>query len=447
MDFTLKPFQQRFVYSQARHPAFCAGWGVGKTLCGIARAMLYSKGIPDNLGIIFRKTYLSLRDSTIKDFTRYTGLAPNSNRDVALPNGSVIMFRHIDELTSINQQNINLGWYYIEQAEELESDREFYMLFGRLRRKLAPSEEFTRLGLAERSGWIIANAGEGWVKDLWKDGKLAEASVGFAGPFSDLTEATTFDNTDNLAPDFLASLRVLERTSPPIYQQYVLNDWTVSPAQHVFFTQALLDTLKLRPQYDRPAHRLLSCDPATGGDRCVLFVWDDGKVTEEVILHTNDSMKVAGEAFVLMQKHGLEHCAVDAIGIGKGIADRLHEMGKTVNAIQSAAQASDAEKFANLKAEMWWYAMEQAQARELEYPTDETTRKELCSVRYKVVNSNGKIQVEPKDETKKRLGRSPDKADAWVYGVWGARDVPAGEPAGRAPMNFDHLAGAGRGGW
>lgn len=38
---------------------------------------------------------------------------------------------------------------------------------------------------------------------------------------------------------------------------------------------------------------------------------------------------------------------------------------------------------------------------------------ELAAVKYKI-NSRGQIQIEAKEEMKKRLGRSPDRADAVV---------------------------------
>ena len=133
MQIELTPSQFDFLYSKARHPAFVGGWNTGKTLCAISRAIIYSKGIANNLGIIFRKTARSLHDSTLRDFETYTSLKVDSDRNLIYPNKSIIMFRHLDEIDSINQQNINLGWFYIEQGDELDSNREFFMLFGRLR--------------------------------------------------------------------------------------------------------------------------------------------------------------------------------------------------------------------------------------------------------------------------------------------------------------------------
>jgi hypothetical protein len=145
MKIQLNRYQEDFIFSKVRFPCFAGGWGTGKTLSAISRAELYSKGIPGNLGCIFRKTARSLNDSTLQDYQKYTGNTVDSNRNYKYPNGSMIMFRHLDEMQSINQQNINLGWFYIEQGEELDSDKEFWMLFGRLRRDLKPSREFEHL--------------------------------------------------------------------------------------------------------------------------------------------------------------------------------------------------------------------------------------------------------------------------------------------------------------
>jgi hypothetical protein len=44
-------------------------------------------------------------------------------------------------------------------------------------------------------------------------------------------------------------------------------------------------------------------------------------------------------------------------------------------------------------------------------PRDEKLFDELAGIKWRV-NSGGKIQLESKDDTRARLGRSPDRADA-----------------------------------
>jgi hypothetical protein len=70
----------------------------------------------------------------------------------------------------------------------------------------------------------------------------------------------------------------------------------------------------------------------------------------------------------------------------------------------------------NRRAEMWWYVSEQVLKRNMPYPQDKELRRELSAVRYRV-SSSGKLALEPKEKTKEMLLRSPDRADAFVYGI------------------------------
>lgn len=416
MKLEFKPFQYDFTLSKVRYPAFVGGWGVGKTLCAIYRALLYSEHIPNNLGVIFRKTAKSLFDSTLKDFEKYTRFQVDSQRNFTFPNKSTILFRHIDEIGDINQQNINLGWFYIEQGEELESDKEFFMLFGRLRRELQPTKEFLQFGLPLRSGWVIANAGDHWIKPLWKEGRLED---------SELIEATTWDNADNLPKDFMDSLKTLEKTKPEMYRQFVLNDWSVSQDQFILIKPELIESLKGINRHLLTVKRVIACDPATGGDECVIYVFENTRKVEEKILHYNDAMKIVGEIMILSNKWKTDDVAVDSIGMGKPICDRLRELGKHVIYIDSAESADDDTRFNNRRTEMWWYVMEQMQAGEIEHFEDYALKKQLTAVRYKVMDSRGKVKLKPKEETKKLLGESPDRADAFVYGIWALKYAKA----------------------
>lgn len=52
----------------------------------------------------------------------------------------------------------------------------------------------------------------------------------------------------------------------------------------------------------------------------------------------------------------------------------------------------------------------------IELPPDELLTGDLCAPKYEDKGAKGIIVVESKDEVKKRLGRSPDSADAVVMG-------------------------------
>lgn len=187
-EFKFEPFQKAFINSTSRFPCFKAGWGTGKTTCAIMKGLILSDAYKNNLGLVVRKKYIDLRDSTLKDFERYTGLhVPQSTKEILIGRGSKVMFRHGDELSAL--QNVNLGWAYIEQGEEFETEETFMMLRGRLRRDLEPADHWKDKQSQEypelveyiknnqlRQIMVIANAaGHNWIWKKWVKGHVNAA--------------------------------------------------------------------------------------------------------------------------------------------------------------------------------------------------------------------------------------------------------------------------------
>lgn len=216
----LQPAAYDFVASEARYPALIAGWGYGKSLALIMRCLLAAKNYKNNLILIVRYSFTDLRDSTMRDFERYTGITVPSNKDVVLPNGSRIMFRHGSELAGL--QNINLGAFGMEQAEEFDTDHEFQMLRGRLRRDGVP-----------HFGAVIGNTqGHNWIWKLWKQQNALRTKE------FNLGEATSFDNP-HLPADFVEDLRRMETESPAKFKQYVLNSWDEMDVEGAYYAKLI----------------------------------------------------------------------------------------------------------------------------------------------------------------------------------------------------------------
>ena len=448
MTFKAKPYQERFIFSKSRFPAMGAGWATGKTLCAIDRAQIYSKGIPDNLGCIFRKTARSLNDSTLQDFQKYTGLKVDSDRNYKYGNGSIIMFRHLDELQSINQQNINLGWFYIEQAEELESDKEFWMLFGRLRRAVKPSKAFLELGLPERSGWVICNSGDNWIRKNWK-----------VSPFegSEIIEAQTWDNADNLPQDFLGSLRVLEMQSPDIYKQFVLNCWDIASTNRVYPTSFIehcigrQDTLALV----RPMTNIgVVVDPSGMGVDPNGFMAIDGGLVLEVYEKTiMSATEKAFKAIEICKRVNGWWILVDCDGIGaetyKELIDQPEYVlcGIQIIAFNGSASsrmslftglAQERPMYANMRAEAAFVAQKRGYGGQAGIdPADKILRQDL-EADTAFINGRGLQQLTNKDDVRKILGRSPTRGDLWKMAQWGC-DQQYPDQLLKTPR--DHLTG------
>lgn len=434
MQIELQPFQYDFLYSPARHPAFVGGWNVGKTMTAISRSRLYSKGITNNLGIIFRKTFRSLQDSTMKDFERYTGLKIGSDRNFVDGNGSTTMFRHIDELDSINQQNINLGWFYIEQGEELENNEPFFMLFGRLRRKVEPSEEFKKLGLAERSGWVIANAGDHWMRPLWKENKLAESQAQYLpeyeGTFAHLVEATTWDNKKHAPQDFLASLKILEAQNPALYRQFVLNDWNVATRNRIFPT-SLINIMFARQSL--LARHAVVCgvavDPSgEGADDNVFMAGRGGEILETEKQLTMRASEKAIKAVEMCRRNNGYFIIVDCDGVGietyselAGMSDeylRGIQILKFHGSAPSEMEICGRPMYANIRSEAAFVAQRRGwEGKAAVEHTNKMLIEELEADEF-FTNNRGLLQVIPKKDIKEVLKRSPGEADCWKMLQW-----------------------------
>ena len=87
-------------------------------------------------------------------------------------------------------------------------------------------------------------------------------------------------------------------------------------------------------------------------------------------------------------------------------------------------------KFVNKRAETWWKlreALDPTYGSNVALPPDPSLRADLTSPTWKLTPRG--IQIESKDEIRKRLGRSPDKGDAVVLAwVTAAETLSSGVP-------------------
>ena len=103
---------------------------------------------------------------------------------------------------------------------------------------------------------------------------------------------------------------------------------------------------------------------------------------------------------------------VDVIGVGAGVCDRLQELGLPVVGVNVGESASISDMYVRLRDELWFNARKWFEKKHCSLAEDETLIAELTLPKYKFT-SNGKLQVESKDELKKRYPQSPDVADAF----------------------------------
>lgn len=156
----------------------------------------------------------------------------------------------------------------------------------------------------------------------------------------------------------------------------------------------------------------LGTDVGGGGDRSVTACRRGPHVRIIRRDQNPDTMQTAGNLIADIRDTSATVAKVDEIGIGRGLVDRLKEQKKPVIGINVGQQARDSEAYANLRAEGYWGLRERFQEGSIDIdPADEDLAAQLVDIKYKRTSS-GRIQIESKDEMKRRGKPSPDDADA-----------------------------------
>lgn len=126
-----------------------------------------------------------------------------------------------------------------------------------------------------------------------------------------------------------------------------------------------------------------------------------------------DTMALANEVWVMAAKEKPAQIAVDVIGVGAGVCDRLTELAKgsgiQIVGVNAANRVEDGVNY-NVRAKMWDDMRTWLHDAPVSLPNDPTLKAELCALKY--LFRNGLRLIESKEDAKKRGIKSPDHADA-----------------------------------
>lgn len=180
--------------------------------------------------------------------------------------------------------------------------------------------------------------------------------------------------------------------------------------------------LHVRPEEYEFSQKRLGVDVARfGDDRSVIFPRQGIAVFKPTVMRHQRTTEIAARVANGIVRWGAEQVFVDDTGHwGHGVIDNLLAAGYPALGIQFHAPALDP-RYANRRAEMW-VAMTDAIKAGIALPKIEELVGELTTPTYTFVK--GKFLLEEKDLVKKRLGRSPDLADALAL-TYAMADMPA----------------------
>tara|TARA_Y100000310_G_scaffold251998_2_gene258646 strand:- start:2777 stop:4216 length:1440 start_codon:yes stop_codon:yes gene_type:complete len=219
--------------------------------------------------------------------------------------------------------------------------------------------------------------------------------------------------------------------------QRLKEDWGEESAMYIAtvlgeFADDLDDTIVPRSQIMAAVKRelppepgdsiTLSCDVARhGSDRTVVYRRQGKQYRKIWDVQGHDTMAVAGRLILLAEEEPEDvsvEIIVDESGVGGGVLDRLNEESDKIRGgdcaiigFNGGSTADNEDRYVNAIAEAWLELARAIKDGQVDLDDNPAMISQLSSRRYKV-QGDRRLRLEPKDEYKARIKRSPDDADA-----------------------------------
>lgn len=167
----------------------------------------------------------------------------------------------------------------------------------------------------------------------------------------------------------------------------------------------------------------LGVDPARfGDDESVIAVRRGQRILELRAFTGLDGVQLAGRVREAIREHlrpgeELPAVKVDSVGLGASCCDQLRQVNhrELVLVEVNSAEASTDDTCHRLRDQLWFGVTDWLKEGG-ELPPDDKLARDLVAPEYSF-DTQARRKVESKEETKKRLGRSPDRADAVALAI------------------------------
>lgn len=197
----------------------------------------------------------------------------------------------------------------------------------------------------------------------------------------------------------------------PIYQARVLGEFPEQGTDTLIPLNKIEAAAQRTIVPDEDELMAIGADVARFGTDKTVFVARRGNHVVEIEKHAmKDTMETVGLLDAFMRKYGFPTTRIDEIGLGAGVLDRLREKGRSVEGINVGVPARDTDQFRNKRAELYWQLRAKFVEDQIAIPYDPDLMSQLACLKYKYTSSG--LQIESKEEMRKRGLASPDVADA-----------------------------------
>lgn len=208
----------------------------------------------------------------------------------------------------------------------------------------------------------------------------------------------------------------------PIAESRMLGRWPSQATNNIWSDAAFTAAESaILPEGDNPIE--IGADVARFGDDFTSMHVRRGPVSLHHETHNGwDTVQIAGQLKALAREWGRYAkqapqsvpIKVDDGGVGGGVVDQRDDYNFVP--INAASEAIEPEKYPNLRSELWFAVAERANDGQwsisrLDRETRQEIRRQAMAPTWRM-DGSGRRVVEKKDDTKRRLKRSPDDMDA-----------------------------------
>lgn len=235
-----------------------------------------------------------------------------------------------------------------------------------------------------------------------------------------------------VGPTYVAEIKEDYGEASPIYLSKVLGRFPQDAKDGVVRLSKLRACCQPR-ETEYTAEQLLpvelGVDPAAGGDQAAIRERRGVLVGREWTSHTQDSEELVDLVVYAINETGATSVKVDVIGVGWGVVGSLRRRAKQgehnaqIIPVNVGEAATKPERYLRLRSQLWWEVGRLLtedcvwDLSMLDEPDQQRLITQLTAPKY-TQDAARRIVVEKKEETKKRIGRSPDNADALLLAFY-----------------------------
>jgi phage terminase large subunit len=392
--------------------------GGGKTVGGInilAHDILHHEG---GVWAVMRRNYTDLHSTTKASFERFFPkelvISKQAHRWQCV-NGNEILWWAADKTRDPNYEKTRgLELTALMFDEGSQGDIELYEVLPTLLRR--PAHNISTG--AEFHGYIYITTnpvpGQNYLKRIFIDPRTRKTGDGKHHFILSLP-----DDNPKLPSGYID--RAFGTMSEPMVRMLRHGSWDVDEHDFVIVPNNLIDLVQRTVTDRNPVAAGIDVGLGKPDKTVVVCANQAGEAWVEQELMEYDTMRQVELLRPTLRRiaanNGLSY--IDAAAVGKGVADALRaEYGAVVRPVlfsESAEEERSAKttaKYANRRAQLYYHTREDIISQALRLHPHESLREELTNTCY--MQDAGKLQIEPKDAIRERLGRSPDYADALV---------------------------------